>query len=43
MISARVIPVLTMIEGELVKTKKFNDPKYVGDPINAVKIFNEKR
>jgi cyclase len=26
----------------LVKTVKFNDPKYVGDPINAVKIFNEK-
>jgi len=26
----------------LVKTVKFKDPKYVGDPINAVKIFNEK-
>jgi cyclase len=26
----------------LVKTTKFKDPKYVGDPINAVKIFNEK-
>jgi len=26
----------------LVKTTKFDDPKYVGDPINAVKIFNEK-
>jgi cyclase len=28
--------------GGLVKTVRFNDPKYVGDPINAVKIFNEK-
>jgi cyclase len=28
--------------GGLVKTQRFKDPKYVGDPINAVKIFNEK-
>jgi cyclase len=26
----------------LIKTEKFGNPKYVGDPINAVKIFNEK-
>jgi len=31
-----------MQEGRLIKTKNFKDPKYVGDPINAVKIFNEK-
>jgi len=31
-----------MDEGRLIKTKNFKDPKYVGDPINAVKIFNEK-
>jgi cyclase len=31
-----------MQEGGLIKTKKFKHPKYVGDPINAVKIFNEK-
>lgn len=31
-----------MQEGGLIKTKNFKDPKYVGDPINAVKIFNEK-
>lgn len=38
----RVIPCLT-IKGEgLVKTVKFSDPKYIGDPVNAVKIFNEK-
>jgi cyclase len=29
-------------QGGLVKTQRFNEPKYVGDPINAVKIFNEK-
>jgi cyclase len=31
-----------MQDGGLVKTRRFGDPKYVGDPINAVKIFNEK-
>ncbi len=31
-----------MHEGGLVKTEKFKNPKYVGDPINAVKIYNEK-
>lgn len=38
----RVIPVLLLRGGGLVKTVKFKDPKYVGDPINAVRIFNEK-
>lgn len=38
----RVIPVLLIHEGGLVKTLKFKKPVYVGDPINAVKIFNEK-
>jgi cyclase len=38
----RVIPVLLLQNGGLVKTLKFKQPKYVGDPINAVKIFNEK-
>tara|TARA_R110002124_G_scaffold55108_2_gene156054 strand:+ start:17136 stop:17879 length:744 start_codon:yes stop_codon:yes gene_type:complete len=33
---------LLIHEGGLVKTVGFKDPKYVGDPINAVKIFNEK-
>lgn len=42
MLKARVIPCL-LLKGEgLVKTKKFNSPTYIGDPINAVKIFNEK-
>ena len=38
----RVIPVLLLQEGELVKSVKFKDHQYVGDPINAVRIFNEK-
>ncbi len=42
MLRTRVIPVLLLQDGGLVKTIKFKDSKYVGDPINAVKIFNEK-
>ena len=38
----RVIPTLLLDAGGLVKTKKFSDPVYIGDPINAVRIFNEK-
>jgi len=38
----RLIPCLLVHKGGLVKTVKFGDPKYVGDPINAVRIFNEK-
>lgn len=38
----RVIPALLIQNGGLVKSVKFMDHKYVGDPINAVKIFNEK-
>jgi cyclase len=39
----RIIPVLLLDDGGLVKTVKFKDPRYVGDPINAVRIFNEKQ
>lgn len=38
----RVIPALLLHKGGLIKSVKFKDYKYVGDPINAVKIFNEK-
>ncbi|WP_430404655.1 AglZ/HisF2 family acetamidino modification protein [Fluviicola sp.] len=38
----RVIPVLLLKNAGLVKTVQFKDPKYVGDPLNAVRIFNEK-
>lgn len=39
---ARIIPCLLVRNGGLVKTRRFADDKYVGDPINAVRIFNEK-
>jgi cyclase len=42
MLRSRIIPCLLVQNGGLVKTKNFSSPKYVGDPINAVKIFNEK-
>lgn len=38
----RIIPVLTLQNERLVKTFRFKNPTYIGDPINAVKIFNEK-
>ncbi|MGX5820034.1 AglZ/HisF2 family acetamidino modification protein [Chitinophaga lutea] len=42
MVQKRVIPVLLLQKGGFVKTKQFRDPVYLGDPINIVKIFNEK-
>lgn len=39
---ARVIPCLLIKNRGLVKTIRFKNPRYVGDPINAVRIFNEK-
>ena len=42
MLRPRIIPCLLVHDNGLVKTVAFKDPKYVGDPINAVKIFNEK-
>lgn len=42
MLRPRIIPALLVQEGGLVKTTKFDSPRYIGDPINAVKIFNEK-
>lgn len=38
----RLIPCLTILDQGLVKTTKFANPRYLGDPINAVKIFNGK-
>lgn len=38
----RVIPCLLLADGGLVKTRRFSRPRYVGDPINAIRIFNEK-
>lgn len=41
-LKSRIIPVLLIDKGYIVKTTKFSYPKYVGDPINIVRIFNEK-
>ncbi len=42
MLRSRIIPCLLIHKKGLVKTVNFKQSKYVGDPINAVKIFNEK-
>lgn len=42
MLQVRVMPVLLLRERRLVKTIKFKNPVYVGDPVNAIKIYNEK-
>ena len=42
MVFNRVIPCLLLRQGGLAKTVKFKKPNYIGDPINAVKIFNDK-
>ena len=42
MLKHRVIPSLLLSRGGLVKTERFRKPSYVGDPINAIRIFNDK-
>jgi cyclase len=42
MYRARIIPCLLVRGNGLVKTRKFSDPVYVGDPVNAIRIFSEK-
>lgn len=42
MLRPRIIPSLLIHKGGLVKTFQFKNSKYIGDPINAVRIFNEK-
>ena len=37
-----MIPALLLRNGGLVKTTQFKEPKYIGDPINAIRIFNDK-
>lgn len=43
MLRPRIIPCLLVQKGGLVKTQGFKNAKYLGDPINAVRIFNEKQ
>lgn len=42
MLKKRIIPILTYSNEELVKSIQFGSRKYIGDPLNAVRIFNEK-
>lgn len=42
MLRSRIVPCLLLSKKGLVKTRQFGERKYVGDPVNAVKIFNEK-
>ena len=42
MLHPRLIPCLLMSNGALIKTTRFKDESYVGDPINAIRIFNQK-
>lgn len=42
MLRKRVIPCLLLDEDRLVKTCQYRNPKYVGDPVNAIRIFNDK-
>lgn len=42
MLRPRLIPALLLLNGGLVKTQRFKNPSYVGDPINAIRIFNDK-
>jgi cyclase len=43
MFRPRVIPILLLKEDGLVKSVRFKDYRYIGDPMNAVKIFNDKK
>jgi cyclase len=42
MLRPRIIPCLLLEDGDLIKTVRFKRDKYIGDPINAVRIYNEK-
>ena len=42
MLKPRIIPCLLLKDGGLVKTVNFKSPTYIGDPVNTVKLFNEK-
>jgi cyclase len=42
MLKTRLMPCLLVSDGRLVKTVKFKNPAYIGDPVNAIKIYNEK-
>ena len=39
---SRLIPCLLLDQKKLIKTVQFKNPKYIGDPVNTIKIFNDK-
>ena len=39
---ARVIATMQLLDGFVVKTRRYGKTTYIGDPINTVKIFNDK-
>lgn len=41
MLLTRFMPCLLLLNGSLVKTVRFEAPSYIGDPINAIRIYNE--
>ena len=41
MITPRLIPVISLLNGKVVKTKQFRNPRYVGDPLNTITIFSK--
>lgn len=43
MLRARIIPFLLISNDDLIKTTKFDNENYIGDPLNTVRIFNEKK
>ena len=43
MIYPRIIPTLLIDQNKLIQTRQFNYLKYLGDPLNAIRIFNEKK
>ena len=42
MLFPRLIPCLLIHKGALYKTTSFENPKYIGDPLNAVRLYNDK-
>ena len=42
MIRPRIIPIILIKNGYVVKTHQFKDERYIGEPINIIKIFNDK-
>ena len=42
MLKSRIIPALLLNDKGIYKTVNFENPRYIGDPLNIIKIFNDK-